>query len=328
MRTSMSARFTRAPRGGVVLGRDVAEPRPSAAPAKARHRCGRQQHALSRRPTPAAIVHHVTPRRRRAGWEDRVGRDAPASVCDVVVDPRTVRSSPAACRPRRASSAATRRRVGDNSTRALARHGPYRSVISVASGMALDDQPSSRMRYQAEPARPRCRRTGGARRPLVTPSAGGAEPRGIERGPCAPPWLANAQAPQRVGHLLDLCRDLGVRPSVEVAATAAVGDVRAPGCDPSDEGSTMRTTVLGRRRDGGRPDLTLTGGGFDQHDPPVARRDSAAPPATSRSARPPSPLGGYGAGRRSPASPGPGWLHRPLGRDAVVKRLENAVDSD
>ena len=81
------------------------------------------------------------------------------------------------------------------------------------------------------------------------------------------------EAPQRVGHQLDLGRHLGVVPERrEVAAPAALGDVRAPGCDPVRRGfdDPHDRAPLGAVT-GADLDLDqLAGEGVvDQHDPAV-----------------------------------------------------------
>ena len=65
------------------------------------------------------------------------------------------------------------------------------------------------------------------------PQRGAESPR-IERRPRVHDRLApSPEAPERVGHELDLGRHLaGVLERGEVTPAAAVGDVRAPGCDP------------------------------------------------------------------------------------------------
>ena len=103
---------------------------------------------------------------------------------------------------------------------------------------------------------------------------GGAEPPRIERGSCVHHRLAPAtEAPQRVGHQLELGRHLGGVPERrEVAATAAVGDVRAAGRDPVGrrfDDAHDRAPVGPVTATDGDLDQLAGEGVVDQHDLPV-----------------------------------------------------------
>ncbi len=305
MRTSRSARFTRASATDELSFSAVTARQPllPTCPGIGQQRAGEEPDAAVGVEQHAAFaVEHVGGHRAHdvdqrggavgAGLEERAGRDAPAPAGDVVVDPQRRRSRPRRARrprPRARRRAATRRRAWATPARAVRRSRPRRAT-SRTSRRGTGPRRSARRATGAPPGSgrarpPRCSPTRRSpARPLVTPSRRVVRnPHGSSAGPAC--TTGSRQRPRRRSESVTSSTLAATWASCaerrEVAATAAVGDVRAPGCDPVRRGfDDAHDRALVGSVTAADLDLDqLAGEGVvDQHDAPVV------PPGQRRTA--------------------------------------------